>query len=328
MTGTPGAGAADPAVGFVVRRLALPIPFPLRTANVYLIAGPAGVLLIDTGFYTRQGWTLLLRGIAEFTARRGPLRVIVLTHHHPDHVGMAGRLQQRFGVPVLTSAGEAALLPQVWAAAGQRDELAFYREHGTPRPVLAAIREEYRDILAAVRPLPHVQPVGADRLTLAGMAFRLVVTPGHSPAHLCLFHPASRTLFVGDELLPVITPNIGWYPYVGPDPLRDFLASFRSIESLPVRRALPGHRGVIRDVPARIAELRAHHAHRLAAVRTILDGCALTGYDVARGLFGTLSPKQMRLGLVEALAHLEYLRRRGLVAAARRAGRLVYRRSR
>lgn len=314
-------------MSLAVRRLVLPVPFPLRTVNVYLVAGPGGTLLVDTGYYSRETWTLLTGEIARFAARRGPLRAIVVTHHHPDHVGMAGRLQQRFGVPVVMAAGEAALLPRVWAVSGQQEELTFYREHGTPSGALAAIRREYRDILADVLPLPDVSPAGSGALRLAGLTFRPLVTPGHSPAHLCLYHGPSRTLFVGDELLPGITPNIGWYPYVGPDPLSDFLESFRSIEALRVRRALPGHRGAIRDVTARIAELRVHHAQRLAAVRTILDGSARTGYEVASALFGRLTPQQMRLGLVEALAHLEYLRRRGRVTAERRRRGVVYRRA-
>ena len=307
-----------------VRRVQLPVPFPLRTVNVYLTAGPHGTVLIDTGCYSPEASAMLDREIAAFAARRGPLRAIVVTHHHPDHVGMAGRLQQRFGVPVVTSPGEAALFPVVWAPAGQREEIAFYRDHGTPLGVLAAIRREYREILAVVRPLPDVLPAGPRALRLAGLTFRPVITPGHSPAHLCLYHAASKTLFAGDAVLRGITPNVGWYPYVGPDPLADFLASFASIEALPVRRALTGHRDPIRGVAARLAELRAHHAARLAAVRTILDGGARTGYEVAVALFGRLTPQQLRLGLVEALAHLEYLRRRGRAAARRRSRGVVY----
>jgi glyoxylase-like metal-dependent hydrolase (beta-lactamase superfamily II) len=324
--GAGPAAAISRAGRLAVRRLSLPVPFPLRTVNVYLVGGPAGTLLVDTGYYARETWTVLTRAIAAFARRAGALRAIAVTHHHPDHIGMAGRLQQRFGVPVVMAAGEAALLPRVWAVSGQQEELAFYRAHGAPSATLAAIRAEYRGILADVLPLPDCSPAAAGPLLLAGLTFRPVVTPGHSPAHLCLFHAASQTLFVGDQVLAVITPNIGWYPYVGPDPLRDFFDSFGSIEALPVRRALPGHRDVIRNVKTRIAELRAHHADRLAAVQAILDRGAATGYEVACGLFGALSPQQMRLGLVEALAHLEHLRRRGLVAAERRARGVVYRR--
>lgn len=328
-TGGPSrAGPPGDAAGLHVHQVTLPVPFPVRTANVYLIGAPEGTVLVDTGFYTPEAWERLARAVAEFTDAAGPLRAIVLTHHHPDHVGMAGRLQRHHGVPVLASAGEARLTAEVWDPRFPASDTEFYREHGMPAPVLESIMDEHRYLFATLPPLPEVERIPVDRpLTLAGLRFAPVITPGHSPAHLCLFHEASGILVVGDHLLPRITPNIGWYPYTPPDPLRDFLHSLRVIEQLPVRQAFPGHGPAMRNVRARIAELRTHHAARLAVTRALLDGNTLTGYQAALGIFGAgLPPQEARLAMVEAIAHLEHLRHQGEVVRDRCGPQAVYRR--
>ena len=313
--------------GLTIRRITLPVPFPLKTANVYLVGTPGGTILVDTAFYTPDAWERLRSEVITFTADCGPLRTIVLTHHHPDHVGMAGRLQERYEVPVLASPEEATLIAQVWGPCADRHDTEFYQMHGMPAIILDSITREHDGLLSALAPLPRVDAIIAGRpLALGGLEFAPVITPGHSPAHLCLWHAASGILLVGDHLLPHITPNIGWDPYSGPDPLDDFLVALGDVERLPVQKAYPGHGLPIDDVSGRITELRVHHAERLHATRALLDGDALTGYQVAERLFGSdLSPQEVRFAVVETLAHLEYLRRRGDIATERRGRHVVYR---
>ncbi len=314
------------ATALTIRPIALPVPFPLKTANVYLAGVGGTTILVDTGFYTPDAWECLQNEVASFTAVYGPLRTIILTHHHPDHVGMAGRLQERHRVPVLTSPGEARLVSQVWDRSAGRRGAEFFQTHGVPGPVIDTVTREHDTLCSALAPLPRVDPITVGvPLVLGGLEFAPVITPGHSPAHLCLWHSRSGTLLAGDHLLPHITPNIGWDPYSAPDPLHDFLAALAVVERLSARTAYPGHGLPIGAVDARIVELRAHHAERLRTIRALLDGGPLTGYEIAGRLFGTdLSPQETRFAVVEALAHLEYLRRRGEIAAGRRHRHVVY----
>ena len=309
-----------------IHQVTLPVPFPLRTANVYLASVGGGTILVDTGFFAPDPWERLRSEVASFAAAHGPLRAVILTHHHPDHVGMAGRLQERYGVPVLASAGEAALVSRVWGRTAGGCRAGFYRMHGVPASLLDRFTREHAMLCAALEPLPRVSPVALGRpLALWGLEVTPVVTPGHSPAHLCLWHAPSRTLLAGDHLLPHITPNIGRDPYSGSDPLHDFLVSLDAAERLGARRAYPGHGSPIDEVAVRIAELRAHHSARLRAIHGLLGDGPLPAYQIAVRLFGSdLSAQEMRFAVVETLAHLERLRSRGDAAVARRSRLLVY----
>lgn len=200
---------------------------PGPSANVVLVRGPDGALLVDCGAGTRASDARLDAFLAGHGLTPADLALLVTTHWHADHAGGAARLQREHGVPVAAGAAEAALM-----AAG--DPRAF------DGPWLAWPVAPY----AVARPL-----VGGDVLTDAGVALEVIPTPGQTPGHLALWAPADRVVVTGDLLQ---RHDVGWMPAGGPwaEGAADALiASVERLAALDARIAVPGHGPPVEDVP-------------------------------------------------------------------------------
>lgn len=293
-----------------VRRLRLPVPFPMGWVNVYALEEGKGFALVDAGYPTPEARRLLRE-----TLRWQGLRpeILVITHAHPDHFGMAAELQEEFGCEVWMAREEL-----LWAESYQPGRPAWERlaaglaAEGMPADrVRAAVHSGQR--IWACTPPPRVQRfLQPEEEVNLGQRWRILITPGHAPAHVCLFHPDSGTLVAGDHLLPKITPNIGRWPSGPPDPLDDFLRSLAQLRELPVRRVLPGHGDPYQGFRERLQELAQHHRDRLQAVLQTIREAPRSGYEVCLALFGNdLDGHNERFAMVETLSHLGYLERRG-----------------
>ncbi|HEY7834653.1 MAG TPA: MBL fold metallo-hydrolase [Ktedonobacterales bacterium] len=303
-------------------RIPLPLPFALRWANVYLIAGAGEYVLVDAGMGIPEDEAALASGLARAGIGLEKISTLVLTHSHPDHIGLSGPVQAASGAPVRMLAREAERLFQVW---GDPDLAAFvhtnamYAAHGMPAAELERALRVNRGVARAIflPPRATVVPLAdGDTLHLAGMDYTAIWTPGHADYHLCLLR-ADGVLIAGDHILPRITPNIGLYPEARPNPLRDYYESLARVRDLPVRLVLPGHGRPFANLAGRVDELRRHHEERadqtLAALAAYPSGA--NAYTLAAALFGARlrNADDHRFALVETLAHLEDLRARGRV---------------
>lgn len=301
--------------------LRLPLPFALNHINVYLVDEGDGWTLVDCGLDTPEAraiWEAVL-GSREFGGR--PVRQIVVTHHHPDHVGLAGWLAARCGAPVRMTAGELAVAGRYADAA--RDVVAertpLWHEHGLPGPVAAALMAHMPRYAVQVHALPaHVDPIDTGRpLQLGGRSWRPVIGRGHSPEHLSLLEEAGDLMLGGDQVLPKITPNIAVWPGGDPDPLRSYLASLEAFAGIPSRTLLlPSHKQPLWGIGTRVEEIRAHHEDRLQAVWRACE-LQMTCYEMLPALFGRpLRHEEVGFGLGEAIAHLNFLQSEGVLASA------------
>lgn len=303
-----------PADGVLQSRI--PLPYSLRWVNSYLLKGPEGYTMVDPGLGTEEAeacWAALLGELD------GPVARIVLTHYHPDHLGMAGRLQRQLDIPVSISETGWEHALRLWGPGQRMSEamMALFAEHGVPAPIVASTEAHMDGFLPLVAPLPEVEILSdGEQTAFGGRTWDVLETAGHAPGHLSFYHAASGLMLAGDHVLPQISPNVSYMPGSDPQPLQSYLEGLARLRSCQVELALPGHRHPFRHYAARIDELLRHHEERLAAIAALLAEEARTAYDVCVRCFGSperLTIHQFRFAMGEALAHLLELERRGQV---------------
>ncbi len=328
----PPGGAAEAAGG--VRWMRLPVPGSLQHINIWHAPGRRGRVLIDTGMNqpdTRAAWDALsaAEGLGSV------LSAILVTHHHPDHFGMAGHLAARFGVPVRMSAAARAaamrsLAPLNGATAAA---LADYRDTwGVDFEALLSSARATGTLENLLSGMPEAGAAISDGETIAELREPWVASLhfGHADGHVCL-HWREGALFIGgDQLLPAISSNVSLYPGLASrDPLADFLASLERLERLPPDTiVLPAHGQPFRGAAARVAQLRAGHAQRLAQL-TDFTAAPRTTLEVVGALFGArnLEGWNRLLAFGETLAHIRYLHGRGAITRLAEAGEVRWQRA-
>ena len=308
-----------------VYRVTLPVPFrALRNVNCYLLGGPDGWDVVDTGLKTPEALTVWNVAFAEIGLSPADLRQIILTHHHPDHVGLAGYFQQaaqeRSGrpVPVRISAREYEIIEIIWGTERSvRTRLmeTFFTRCGLPDPAETNFSPRELDgMRRMLTPTPDISDdlIPGETVRIGARHFEIRHTPGHSDGHLVFYDPTDGLLLAGDHVLPHITPNISFWPGVDPDPLGRYLKSLEGLQTLDVHRALPGHGAVIVGWKERLGVLATHHAERLDAMQHAV-GRGATVFEVSQQVFQhrTMDRHQMRMAVTETLAHLDHLTDRG-----------------
>jgi glyoxylase-like metal-dependent hydrolase (beta-lactamase superfamily II) len=315
-----------------VRRIVCPLPQDgLRAVNVYAIDDGDGVALIDTGWNHPDIVTALTAALGSFER----ITAIICTHSHYDHYGLAGKLREWSGAPVLLGSDELSNLSGVLDADGYARSSALARErmtlHGAGS-LLAASDGSYERVLArGPWVLPDRELADGERIELRTRVLEAKLTPGHTRGHLMFLDREAGLVFGGDHLLPHITPSLGFESFGDEKALERFLASLADIRDLPARHVLPGHGPVFDDLRGRVLELEAHHAARLQACRDALDDTR-TAFDVAQRLtwtrherpFDALNRFNQMLAVGETITHLELLADRGELRRERDADRLLY----
>jgi glyoxylase-like metal-dependent hydrolase (beta-lactamase superfamily II) len=300
--------------------LRMPLPFALDHINLWLLEEESGFTQIDCGYADDATRALWMRHF-ESTLRRGRIRHIVATHCHPDHLGNAKWLSDRFGVAVAMTEAEylaAHAIIDQRATHAVADTCALFRQHGMSEEHLAALAARGNHYRRGVPEAPQrfERLIGGDRFDAGGANWHVIAGYGHSPEHAALHAADARVLISGDMLLPKITTNVAVWP-VEPDgdPLARFLGSLAAFESLPAGTlVLPSHGLPFRGIAPRVAQLRGHHAARLDELAEAVGSAQSpqTAADVIPVLFRRpLDIQQRFFAMGEAIAHLNHLWRAG-----------------
>ena len=300
--------------------LRLPLPGPLGHVNVYALDDGDGWTIVDTGLHSKRGvalWEALLAGPL---AGRPVVRVL-LTHHHPDHVGMAGWLAQR-GAEIWATRTAwlmARMLTLDEQARPTPEALAFYRAAGMA-PEIYAERAEQRpmNFSDVVHPIPvgYRRLVAGSQVTAAGRTWTVQTGNGHAPEHATLWSDEGALLLAGDQILPGISPNLGVYPTEPlADPVGDWLESCTRFASIATedRLVLPGHKLPFQGLPLRLEQLIDNHHHALERLLRHLKTPS-TAHDCFGAIYKrSIGGGEYGLALVEAIGHLNHLWLQGRV---------------
>jgi len=305
--------------------LRLPLPFALNHINVWLVEDGDGWTVVDTGVArdeARAQWRIALAAHGE-----RPVRRVVVTHYHPDHVGLAGWFAETQGARLWMTRTE-------WLAARMyaldtSEEFAgtfadFYRSAGGAADFVHGVRQGSYDFPSLVTPVPrsYRRLVDGETFEMGGRRWRVVVGEGHSPEHACLWCEEAGVLIAGDQVLPRISPIVGvMAPEPDADPLSAFLVSLAKLKrEIPADAlVLPSHNTPFTGLHFRLDELAHHHDERLDRLLEAVSG-AKTAMELAKALFDReLDHHQTGFALAETLSHLRVLETRGLIARSERA---------
>jgi glyoxylase-like metal-dependent hydrolase (beta-lactamase superfamily II) len=327
----PNPGAAfEVAPGIFWIRM--PLPFALDHINLWLLAdskdGVDGWTIVDCGYGSDETRALWERHFAE-TMGGKPVHRIIVTHYHPDHVGNAAWLHEKTGAPVWMTATEF-----MSAHAAADDAAGFDRTNSANLFIANGLARARPDFVTAQNarnnafkrgvasvPRQFIRIMEDDEIVIGNRTWHVKTVFGHAPEHAVLYAPDGGILISGDQVLPKITTNVGvWGNQPEANPLKLFLKSFDKFATLPADSlVLPSHGRVFRGLHTRIAELKDHHAKRLAELEAALSE-PKSAADVLSVLFRrTLDDHQLIFAIGEAIAHLHYLWYAGRVTRERDA---------
>jgi glyoxylase-like metal-dependent hydrolase (beta-lactamase superfamily II) len=313
-----------------IHTLAIPTPFRVGPVNCYLIEGPP-LGLVDTGPNWPQSLDALERQILDLGHRLDRLELILLTHQHYDHVGLARELQRRSGAEIVAHPLLAEFLGDVDSAMDADDAYAdsVMALYGVDR----GVARDLRDLSRSFRRFGA--SVDVDRILREGEVIRFAdlelafeLRPGHSPSDTVFYSRRERLALVGDHLLASISSNPVLHRPLGERsddrsrrrPLMAYLDSLRRTAADNPALVLPGHGPPIINVRDLIAERLRHHDSRKEVIRGIVQQRPSTAHEIGSQLWPNLRHEEVYLALSEVLGHLDILLVEGSVTERQRGG--------
>jgi glyoxylase-like metal-dependent hydrolase (beta-lactamase superfamily II) len=300
-------------------RLRLPLPWPaVPHVNAFAIAAGNGIVLVDTGLHEPGALRQLERALDQAGLSLEHVRLLVCTHAHSDHYGLAGPIVERAGCELWMHPNHAHM-----TKTAQDPERYFERrwevaaQSGVPAELVAQARSA-----RAGQGFGIAEIVMPDRDLLPGVEvdtdlgrWQVHETPGHAPSHVVLHQPERGLLLSGDHLLGRVSL---YYDYgYSPNPAGEFLASLDVVDRLEVELVLAGHGRPVRDAHGLVAANRRAVYERLDRVRAAIKDGPRTPFQIVPEMLGQEQPDPMLLnwGLTETLCYLRHLEQRGEAVA-------------
>lgn len=303
-----------------ISQIAIPVPY-LGSVNVWLLKGKP-LTLVDTGPANDTALASLERGLAELGRALEEIELVLLTHHHLDHSGLAATIKERAGAEIAAHRGTArwGAVYHERVAEEHRFTKTLMAAHGVPDDVIRGSEPFFEYIVRESRPFETDRILAdGDTLRAGSRTLRVVFRPGHSTTDTLFVDDDTGDAFVGDHLLAEITTGAELMPTELPGDERrrallEYLGNLRKTEAMRLRTVYTGHGPTIDDHRRLIEERMAFHANRLDLIaQHVQAGCA-TAHEIARRLWSDeVAETQPVLAVWEVLGHLDILVNRGTV---------------
>ncbi len=304
----------------------LPLPMKLDHVNVYALDDGDGWTVVDTGFASKKSraiWQQMMDG----PLAGKPITRVIVTHHHPDHIGLAGWLQSDFGAELVTTRTAwltARMLTLDVQDVPNAESLAFYRSAGMDRDIYDKRAGErpfnFGDIVAPM-PLGYTRIQQGQSIEIGGRTWDIHMGNGHAPEHATFWSRDDNLVLAGDQILPSISPNVGVYatePMA--DPIGEWLEACERLGTLARadHLVLGGHKLPFTGLPTRMRQLVDNHHGALKRLLEHLDTPKAASECFAPLFKRSIGEGEYGLALVEAFAHLSHLYQTGLATRDRR----------
>jgi len=301
----------------------LKIPFPKGIpgdTNVYVVEGNEGSILIDAGWDSPEGLSAFIRGLEWDRLKLRDIQQIVVTHIHPDHYGLAGKVKELCGAKIAMHKIEGELINLRYVNFEEllrKVELELF-SYGVPMGELSGFAKASLWLREFVSPeAPEVVLDEGDEISNGTFNLEVLHTPGHSPGHICLREPTKGWLFSGDLVLYNSFPHVGLHAQSGDNPLGDYLDSLKKVQHRSVNFVFPGHGSVFNGLKLRIDDIVRHREQRNMDVIKALDSNLKTIYQIATEIpwkvdsggvaFKDLAVWDRGLAVRETAAHIRLL---------------------
>ncbi|MDP4083751.1 MAG: MBL fold metallo-hydrolase [Bacillota bacterium] len=293
-----------------IAKLTLPTPFPVGDVNAYLIDGER-LTLVDAGVKTEEAWASFLEQLDMLHLRHSDIEQVILTHHHPDHVGLLDFFPHSlevYGHPL-----NERWLNRTESFFQEHDE--FYRklfhEFGIPAKffeLISLLKESLK--FSCNRSLTGSLTEGDKPMGLS--EWKVIETPGHAQSHISLFRKKDGILIGGDHILAHISPNPLLEPPAPgekerPKPLVQYNQSLIKLLSYPIQMVYTGHGEEVFDLSMHVEKRLARQHERAMTVKSWLEEESLTVFEICKRLFPTVYKRELALTISETVGQLDYL---------------------
>ncbi len=297
----------------------MPLPMRLDHVNVYALDDGDAWTVVDTGFRgkaAREAWEALIDG----PLSGKPIARVVATHHHPDHIGMAGWLMRRCGARLVTTRTAflyARMLQLDHHDLPPEENIRHMRRSGAPAEVIERYRSSAPfNFSKSVEPIPigFERIAEGDRIDMGGRRWTVRIGNGHAPEHATFWSEDDDLVLTGDQIIPGISSNLSVFAMEPEaDPVGDWLESCERLRRYARERhfGLPGHKLPFTGLPTRLMQLIENHHGALDRLRPHLSEPRSAAECFLPIFKREIEGEVYGLALSEAVAHLSHLHKTG-----------------
>ncbi|WP_342431337.1 MBL fold metallo-hydrolase [Neobacillus sp. FSL H8-0543] len=302
-----------------IYQLKVRYPFGMYEMNSFLFKGDNGFTVVDTGSASAESQALWEQTIASGIT----VEKLVLSHAHPDHIGLARWFQEKHQVPVyISSLGYKEIQRKRNNTNPDWMRNLFLKHDGPELPV--KMENPEADAF-------EFEPDGLfdnqEHIRIGNDTYETIWTPGHSSDHFCFYSQREQVMVTGDHVLAGLAPIIAVWSEHDVNPIKDNIASLERLKAYSSKIALPGHGDLIYNLNDRIDEMISGHQHRLQQLVASVKNAEKTSWQVCQEIYGTLDPKKFFAPLLATITRFLYLESIGEVASELKNGKIYYYRS-